>query len=179
MRFQVTLFAAVLFIQALGVRTNCSAAEPNEAEPPLTAKVGRDDSRIEISSKGDAVVLDVSSPFGIDKATIRRKGERWPTTILIRLHLKGLESFKAASGDDTVEWSVSSTGDHAARAALWRDGKEIALPPDHPLYSAVRIQESDGKIPLKRGYFEISLPKPLFADNPAEIEVRWIDFYRN
>ena len=82
------------------------------------ATVGRTDSRIRFVSEGDKTIIDITSEFGIDKATISRKSDDWPKSILVRLHLGGLESFKAGSGNVAVEWSVSSTGDHATRTSL-------------------------------------------------------------
>ena len=34
------------------------------------------------------------------------------------------------------------------------------------------------KIPLKDGYFELSLPKKLFEKNPKAIKLEWVDFFR-
>ena len=67
---------------------------------------------------------------------------------------------------------------------LWKDGKEDApLNAKSPYWIEVRILDGDGKqatvIPLKRGSFEMQLPKALFEGNPKTITVNWIDFYRN
>jgi hypothetical protein len=34
-------------------------------------------------------------------------------------------------------------------------------------------------VPLKNGYFDVTVPQKLLEANPQEIQLRWIDFYRN
>jgi hypothetical protein len=158
----------------------------NAKEKALDAKVGRDGSRVEFSAEGDTAIIDITSEFGIDNATIIRKSDEWPKSILVRLHLSGLESFKASSGDGAGEWSVSSTGDNPSRVSLRHKisytasvKKETALDDKSPYHTDVRIVGGNGRIPLKDGYFEVPLPAKLFEGNPEEIALRWIDFYRN
>ena len=145
----------------------------------LEATVGRGDSRIRFSSNDDGLICDLSSGFGIDKAMIKRLGDDWPKAIVVRLHLSGLESFKAANEDITVEWSVSSTGNNASRVVLHKGQEEIMLDAKSPYYTQARIVGGNGTIPLKDGYFEVPLPAKLFEKNPPEIKLQWIDFFRN
>ena len=149
------------------------------AQPALDAEVGREGSQVHFSTVGDTTVIDITSRFGIDKAQIKRKCDEWPKSILVRLHLSGLESFKAGGKDITVEWSVSSTAGQATRMSLWRGNGELAMPDNSPYRTELRIVGGNGKIPLKDGYFEVPLPAKLFAGNPQEITLIWIDFYRN
>jgi hypothetical protein len=90
-----------------------------------------------------------------------------------------LESFKASNQKITLEWSVSSTGDHASRVSLRQGKKETVLNKQSPYHSEVRLVGGNGKIPLQGGYFEVRLPAQLFEGNPEEISLSWIDFYRN
>ena len=108
----------------------------------------------------------------------KRESENWPKSILVRLHLSGLESFKAGNRDVAVEWSVSSTGKNAKRVSLRKGRDELALDEKSPYHTTVRIVGGNGKIPLKEGHFEVPLPAKLFERNPEEITLRWIDFYR-
>lgn len=59
----------------------------------------------------------------------------------------------------------------------------------HNQQAATRLQEceiraldNNGRpsqaVPLKHGYFEVPLPKELFATNPESIMLNWVDFYR-
>ena len=150
-----------------------------EAEhPPFEAEVGREDSRVLFSAQGGATIIDIASEFGIDKATIRRESPKWPTSILVRLHLSGLELFNVGNGANSVGWSVSSTGDNSSSVFL-RDGvDETPLDTKSPYHTEARIVGGNGKIPLKDGYFEVPLPAKLFEKNPDEITLEWIDFHR-
>ena len=145
----------------------------------LTATVGRTDTRVRFLSEPQNDDRRHRSGFGIDTATIKRGSNNWPESIVVRLHLKGLESFKAMAGETAVEWSVSSTGSHAKRVSLRKGGDESALDETSPYYSEIRIAGGNGKIPLQDGYFEVPLPAKLLEGNPEEITLRWIDFYRN
>lgn len=146
---------------------------------PMDAKVGREGSKVCFLPDGDQTIIEITSEFGIDEATIRRKLDAWPKSIFVRLHLSGLESFKAGGDDVAVEWSVSSTGDNSSRVSLRRGKEELALDEKSPYHTNVRIVGGNGKIPLKDGYFEVPLPAKLFEGIPEELTFQWIDFYRN
>ncbi|MGI9240845.1 MAG: hypothetical protein ACR2RV_08590 [Verrucomicrobiales bacterium] len=150
----------------------------DNGRPNLEAETQRADSRIEFASSGDEVVADVHSKSGIGSATITRNGEAWPETMKIRLRLRGLESFKVESGETTVEWSKSSTGQQNSHVSLRRAGKEEPVGEDSPYHSKVETVGGNGKVPLVGGYFEIALPGAVLKDNPDKIKLRWIDFYR-
>jgi hypothetical protein len=156
-----------------------AAGPGGNPESCFIATVGRTDTRIRFLSEPQTTIVDIHSGFGIDTATIKRESISWPESILVRLHLKGLESFKARAGVSAVEWSVSSTGKHAKRVSMRKDRDESALDEKSPYHSKVRIVGGNGKIPLKDGYFQVPLPAKLFEGNPEQITLRWIDFYRN
>src|SRR5262249_15623976 len=116
-------------------------------------------------------------------AEIERADEKWPDAIVLRLHLKGLENFKATNGKVKLEGSASFQ-DGKPLVRLWKDGKEDSpLDSMSPYWIEVHILSGDGTpakaIPLKDGYFELPLPKAFFEGNPKSITVKWIDFYRN
>jgi hypothetical protein len=69
------------------------------------------------------------------------------------------------------------------KVRIWKDGKEDApLDDKNAFWTDIRIMGDDGKsakeLPLKDGYFEMSLPKALFEGQPKSITLNWIDFYR-
>ena len=68
-------------------------------------------------------------------------------------------------------------------AEQWPRGKEDApLDRQSPFWMAIRACGKDGKtvdVPVKDGYFEMTLPRAFFADNPRSITVSWVDFYRS
>ena len=138
---------------------------------------------MEVRAEKDRAVFSVKSPFGISQAVIERTDDKWPDAVVLRLHLKGLESFRASNGKVTLDAAVSIQ-EGKPKVRLWKDGKEDApLDEKSPFWMDVRILTGDGKpakeLPLKDGYFEMALPRAFFEGNPKSITLNWIDFYRN
>src|SRR5262245_4100907 len=143
----------------------------------------RKDDSVEVRADKDKAVFAVKSPFGISEAVIEREGEKWPDAVVLRLHLKGLESFRASNGKVMLDAAVSIQ-EGKVKVRLWKDGKEDALLDEKSLlWTTFRIVGGDGKpakeLPLKDGYFEVVLPRAFFEGNPKAITLNWIDFYRN
>lgn len=157
---------------------NCATA--CEADPPFKITTKRDDDKVAVAFIQGKAVISVHSALGISQATIERSDDQWPTSVMLRLHLKGLENFKVTNGNVTLE-AASSSQDGKVR--IWKDNDEAQLlDAKHPYWMAIRMVSKDGKpvktIPLKDGYFEIQLPKALFENHPNSITLNWIDFYR-
>lgn len=148
-------------------------------QPALEANVGRDDSRISFTKQDDETIIDVTSEFGIDNATIKRMTNEWPKSMILRMHLKGMESLKIGNGRETIKLEVSSTGKPRHLISLKVGESESALGKGFPHWTEVRVVGGEWKIPLKQGYFEVPLPVGLFKQNPEAITVKWVDFYRN
>jgi hypothetical protein len=164
---------AIVVVTILSV--GCASAVE---EPPFKITTKHDNDKVEVNVENDKAVISVCSPFGISQAVIERSNKRWPDTVILRLHLKGLENFKVTNGKITLEAAVSSQN-----SRQWKDGKEDSpLEPKSPCWMEIRAVGMDGKpatiIPLTDGYFEIQLPKAFFEDNSKSITVNWIDFYR-
>lgn len=167
-----------LFLPVFVGMTSCVSAYGGD--PPFRITTKRDDDKVEVKVEESKTHFTIQSPVGISQATIERSVDNWPTTVMLRLHLKGLEKFKVTDGKIAIEASVSSQD---GKVRLWKDGKEDSpLDPKHPYWMKVRLVGKDGEpvktLPLKDGYFEIQLPKALFADNPRSLTLNWIDFYR-
>jgi len=146
----------------------------------ITAR--RMDDDIQVHADKHKTVFSVRGPLGISHAEIERLGNKWPDTVVLRLHLKGLESFRVSNGQVTLDATVS-TDEGKPMVCLWKGGNENSLLAEKsPFWMDVRILAGDGKmataIPVQDGYFEITLPKAFFDGNPRSITVRWIDFYR-
>lgn len=165
---------ALLLGRLSGLRTKWEVEHP-----PFVASVGQDASQVRFATDGDTTVIDITSKLGIGEATIKRESPQWPVSMAVRLHLKGLELLNVSNGEISVDWSVSSTGDHPSTVFLRNGGKETALNTKSPYHTRVRIVGGKGQIPLGDGYFEVRLPSKLFERNPEEIRLEWIDFYRN
>ena len=155
------------------------AGAGGKENPGLRATGGRPDSRIRISGTAVRKVVTITSNTGIGSATLTRASEPWPETMLVRLHLRGLESFRVSANELVVEWAVSSTRKKECTVSLRKDGIETALGKDSPFFAEVRVAGGGGKIPLEEGHFEIALPEKLFEANPDHITMKWIDFYRD
>lgn len=166
---------AIVAVMATVLSTGCSNTVD---EPQFKITTKRDNDKVEVKVEKDKTVVSVHSPFGISQAIIERSEEIWSDTVMLRLHLKGLENFKVTNGKITIEAAVSSQD-----SRQWKDGKEDEpLDIKSPYWINIRLVGEDGKpattIPLNDRYFEIQLPKALSEDNPKSITLDWIDFYR-
>ena len=172
--------AFVALVLLVGAGCLAVAAE-SRTRFKITTK--RKDDAVEVRAEKDRAVFSVKSPFGISQAVIERTDDKWPEAVVLRLHLKGLSSFRASNGKVTLDAAVS-IHEGKPKVRLWKDGKEDApLDEKSPFWMDVRILTGDGKpakeLPLKDGYFEMTLPRAFFEGNPKSITLNWIDFYRN
>ncbi len=144
----------------------------------------RPDTAVVITRAQQTVLVTITCPFGIDQGVLRRSAETWPEKVRIRLRLSGLESFKAANGTTEIRWSVSNSKDRRTSVSL-RTGPGISsgartriLAPDSPYWTTVLVGAGTQQNPSSASYMEVSLPPKLFANNPREIRLHWVDFYR-
>ena len=161
------------------------AATTAVADEPSPHKVTtkRDGGTVDVRAEKGKATFSIRSQTGIGLAVVERPGETWPDTVVLRLHLTGLESFKVTGGKTTLGGSVSLQ-DGKAVARLWTGGREDApLDSESPYWMKVGFLGGDGKpaagLPLEGGFFELPLPKALFEGQPKAVTVNWIDFYRN
>jgi hypothetical protein len=155
-----------------------------EATPKFKITAKRDNDKVDVRVEPGEAIFSVHSPFGISEANVERLGPNWPARVVVRLHLKGLEHFRASNGHVVLEASASITSSGVQEIRLWKDGNEAApLDATSPFWTKIRAIGDDGKlarkIPLERGFFQIELPTQFFAGNPRSIQFNWIDFYRN
>jgi hypothetical protein len=94
-------------ISGLLILSVAATAVATDDMPPYKITTKRDNDRVEVKIEKDKVVFSVQSPIGISNAVIERAGEKWPDTVVLRLHLKGLENFKITTGKVTLEGSAS------------------------------------------------------------------------
>lgn len=175
----ITLACSVTGV-LLGASPSRAAAGDPRADFKITTK--RETDNVVVVREPERVIFSINSPFGISQAVIERAGDKWPHEVVLRLHLAGLSHFRITNGRVVLEAAASSDND-AQRVRLWKDGQEDSpLTARSDLWMDIRMMGDDGKpakhIPLRHGYFEIPLPRALFADNPQTITINWIDFYR-
>lgn len=159
-----------------------SAAETAPAKTAYQIVTKRSSDQVTVQSSGNRVVFVVESRTGIGQAEITRGDSSWPATVVIRLALRGLESFRLKAGDTELGIAVSSHGE-GPRVCAWRPSDEQApLAADEPLCSQVRLLDGRGnptdKGPPEIAAIEIVLPAALLKNQPRSIEFSWIDFYR-
>jgi hypothetical protein len=172
--------AVLLVISGIAWADEGDAPKDQPAKFKFTTR--RKDDSVEVRADKDTSVVTVQSPFGISQAVIERQEDAWPEAVVLRLYLKGLENLRASNGKVTVDAAVSIQ-DGKPQVRVWKDGQENApLDERNPFWTDIRILGNDGKpardLPLKGGYFEVTLPRPLFEGNPKSITLNWIDFYR-
>ena len=141
----------------------------------------RDQDRVDVKLDKDRTIFSVHSPTGIGHAVIERIDETWPETVVLRLHLQGLEKFEVTNGKHKLSASVSSQN---GKVRQWKNDQENSpLDSRDELWMEIKVIGNDGKetdsIPLKDGCFQVLLPKSCLAGNPKSVTVNWIDFYRN
>lgn len=158
-----------------------TAAAVSEGDPPrFKIKTKKQDDTVEVRTDKEKAIFIVKCPSGISQAVIERQDDAWPKIVVLRLHLKGLEGFRVTNSKVRLDAAVSS---QTGKVRLWKDGNEDApLDDKSPFWTDIRIIGGDGKpareLPLKDGYFEVTLPRAFFEGNPQAITVAWIDFYR-
>lgn len=92
----------VILVAAIGVLATdtgrCHADEIPGAQPQFKIITKWTTDKVEVQIENDKTVFAIRSTFGISNAVIKRTDEKWPECMVLRMHLKGLESFQAMSG---------------------------------------------------------------------------------
>ena len=151
------------------------------ADPTDFKIVPKDGDSVDVKVDKDRTLFDVKSPFGIGRASIDRRKPDWPSTVTVRLRLKGLEHLQIVAGTKKLEAAVGvRNGRPEIRA--WKDGDENhSLDDKSPFWPKIAVVDRGQPAqatPLMDGWFDIELPRALLEGNPPSIEVSWIDFYR-
>ena len=143
---------------------------PSRADEPPTfdIKTKKPEDRIKVTLDKDTTIFDISSQSGIGGATVTTNG-KWPTTVILRLHLSGLESFAVSNGKIKLTGSVLSHSGNAKHLHMTEGEKERESDTE------IKVLDTAGKpvkgLPGKGGYFEIVLPKALLESEPKSLEL--------
>jgi len=156
-------------------------ASMSEDLPPVFS-IASDDTgnEVAVSVEGETAIFDVRSERGIGSATVELVSGS-PQTIVLRVHLQGLEEFRLMYNEVTLIASVSSRDvDGVAERVVLPDGAEQSLVLGDPLWIDIRIVSDQDvpSIPLDQGYFEVKLPNNFLNEARRTFSIRWIDFYR-
>src|SRR5262249_9002983 len=87
--------------------TALAVLAPDAVMPKFKITTRRKEDSVEVRAEKDRTVFSVKSPFGVSQAVIERQEVTWPKAVVLRLHLKGLESFRTSNGKVTLDAAVS------------------------------------------------------------------------
>lgn len=174
----------VLF--ALGVLLAACAPAPApaptpEGQPVLEATAEGRGNSVVVELAGRAVTLDVASNFGIGRATITQVDGPPPSSLALRLHLRGLEELRVTDAEGTTVAEVASAPGHPIRQRrLTPDGAEQPIDHGSPHWLSISIvaPEPDPAFPMRNGHFAVTLSPAALAGGERTIRIAWIDFFR-
>jgi hypothetical protein len=170
------ILLAVLVTVALPVLTACVAVDSQAITYKVTS--GKEDAAVTCQVNGGDVMVDVRSKSGIGSAQLAQTGGAAPTSLTMRLHLKGLEQFTFQYPASTVTAAVSSYDGSVSESVTIQGGAAQPIGPDSPYWMPVKIGAADTSIPLQDGHFEVQAPKDFIEAASREFTLRWVDFYR-
>ncbi len=134
--------------------------------PWLKVELGKPDDSAAITSTQNACVVAITSKSGIGNARLIRTGTAWPAGITIRLALRNLESFEMRNGRFAFETSLKRSG----QVPFWKDEKD-GKPGAQVGDLEVTVTKIDDAI-------EVVVPEEMMEGNPPEMQVKWINEYR-
>lgn len=171
---------ALLLPLLLGACARSSLSTPTP-QPVFHVTVADHSDEAQIKQGDNETVITIQSPNGIGSANIELGSGTMPETMIVRLHLTGLEEFRLISKQTTISASFSSagvlTGNNQKSISA---GEESPITPIHPYWLDIRIvsDQETPDIPLIQGYFEVELPKEFLQETGNSFEIQWVDFYR-
>ena len=173
--------AILLVLGALAMLAGCRPVQPPAGD--VTASVvttGAGDS-VNLLGSDDMLVVEISSERGIGNASLALDPAALPETLLLRLHLHGLEQLTVDNGAQQMAIAVASSPPYAVTQTLTGTEGSQPLQEGDDLWAAVTLVTDDGSapaIPLQDGYFDVLLPAGLVDAGHASLEIAWVDFYR-
>jgi len=162
---------------------SCASQPGNAQAPEPEFRVTVDDpaNQVNLQNQDHSMAIDITSPSGIGSATFELESGSMPETIVLQLHLGGLEEIRVSSAQTTIAASVASTGSFEVKnQRLIQSGTESVLTPAHPWWMKIRVvsDETTPTVPLQQGYFELEIPKGFITETGNSFEIQWVDFYR-
>lgn len=155
------------------------AAKKMGGAGPIRVTAKRGDVSVAPPSNGVAMA---SVRGDIGSASLEPANGRWPSRVLLRLHLRGLEQLSLCSGDERLALSYLSHSGNPTLLHLWKGNAEgPALQRTSPYWTEVKVFDAAGRstngLPPEGGWFEVEVPLALLRDGQP-LAVDWIDFFR-
>lgn len=157
-------FAIVVAVACLGV----SLAWADTWASPLKVELKRAEDSAVVTTTRHATTVAITSKSGIGGARLVRAAEGWPTRLIIRLGVRGLESLGMENGN--IQFNTAL--DRRQPVPYWKVGKRDKRPETSEGTLAITMQQLEGAV-------KIIVPAELIDGNPQEISLKWIDFFRN
>jgi len=155
----------LLFGVALLSLAACAVPTRQIDQPTFHYTPLKGDPKIVFTTSNESLLIDITSPTGIGSALIEKASGQWPPKVVLRLHVRGLESFKFKYGAKTVEASVSAQ----THEVLVQEG-QISTVGSGDVYWM--------DVTRNPGYFDIEAPADFMTSGENKFTIEWIDFYR-
>ena len=170
-----TILLSILFASCAG---GPIGAQPEE--PAFIVITKNPEDQVDIQYENGTARIDIQSPSGIGSAAFELESGDMPENMSLQLHLKGLEQFRLTSAQEQIAASVSSGDPFNENQSILTSGTESPLFPGNPLWMEIEIvsNQAEKKIPLEKGYFEVTIPQQFIQNAGKTFEIEWIDFYR-
>jgi hypothetical protein len=149
-------------------------------QPMFEITGGRRPRPVRMSGDQHRAVLTLSG--NIDHAKVVRRADSWPDELVIRFPLPWMENLSIECGDLKFEGSIDHTTGNQLRYSIENTVLKINLPVDGPATRPVRFVNLDGSYadaPMEEGYFEFVLPAGVIQQDSNQLNMSWIDVYRN
>ena len=128
---------------------------------PIEASTAKSTDQIRLEIRGRGVTVEIRSPRGVGSGKLFRVASAWPETMSVQLKaFREVEHFRATSGATTLICAIERP-----EGVVWQ--------------RVCRLNGGTVDPPTVSGEdFQIDFPSALFASNPDEIVLEWVDFWR-
>lgn len=168
-----------LFI-LLSLLAGCTPTAPAEPFRTLITAQGLENKVVMVLEENTAV-FNIRSETGIGSANVLLQSGRWPSQVILRFYLSGLEELTVTYGDAILTLNISSTEANQIIQAVTRSGSTEPIDSDSPYWMDVSVLDAAGNpatIPVTDGAIEVSLPPDFFSQDVDSFALNWVDFYR-
>ena len=157
----VFVLAVALASTLSAIGTAGPACAEDSAVPSILVDKRRAADRIGVGEAGEKATILIRSARGIGRAVLFRGKRAWPGAVTVRLEsFREIEHFHVTAGATTLICELERREAAPAEQVCRLDGE----PAEPPVVAGVDI--------------DIALPPALFASNPEELAVDWIDHFR-
>ncbi|NIP93202.1 MAG: hypothetical protein GWO24_07000 [Akkermansiaceae bacterium] len=150
---------------------------PGHAEDPAYAiSLGKPTDEVELTRKGESLELKIKSPAGIGRAklSLRRKGLKWPESIVLLIRLEDGKPLRELEGFSLQGRSFRVSGSRRTSGKM--DAFDLKPEEKKPAVDA-GPRKVDVRVAKTREAMRVVIPGALLAGE-SEVRIQWIDFYR-